>query len=346
MRLTRRTLLAGLGASALARPAAAGAPPERFLAARDDAVGQHYVSRFARDGHVDFDLALPERGHGVALSADRRLAVAVARRPGHFLRLFDARTGRSRATIEAADGYFFCGHAAFSADDRLLYATETRATDAEGFIGVYDARDRWRRVAAWPTRGGDPHELLRQGDALVVANGGFGLDDQAGIDPSLVRIDPGDGTILAQTLPPDELSQVSLRHLAIAEGAVFVAGQYAGPQGDKPPLVARWDRDGLAFLDLGAPATRALANYCGSIAADADGRTLCVASPRGGRAIVFAPDGRVLRQVALVDGCGVAALPEGGFLVTGGHGDLGSTDGAPAIAVSDARWDNHAVLLG
>jgi uncharacterized protein len=158
----------------------------------------------------------------------------------------------------------------------------------------------------------------------------------------MVRIDARDGKVIEKILPPDELSQVSLRHIALADGAVFVAGQYAGPSGDRPPLVARWDRGSLRFLDLGTGPTKGLANYCGSIAASLDGKRLCVASPRGNRAIVFTPAGQVLGQTELVDGCGVAALADGGFLLTSGRGALAETSGAPETQVPDARWDNHA----
>lgn len=342
--LSRRTLLAAFGAASLARPAL-GAGADALLAMRDDPAGRHFVTRFDAEGRVAFDLTLPARGHGTALTADRSAAVAVARRPGHFLILFDPVTGKRDTAIESAPGFFFCGHAVFSQNGRLIYAAETRAEDAAGFIGVYDTRDAWRRVAAWPTEGGDPHELLLDGDTLVVANGGFGLDEGAGIDPSMVRLDARDGRVLEQVLPPDEFSQVSLRHIALADGAVFVAGQYAGPSGDRPPLVARWDRGSLRFLDLGSAPTAALANYCGSIATSLDGRRLCVASPRGNRAIVFTPEGRVLGQTTLVDGCGVAPLADGSFLITSGRGALRSTGGRQETQVADARWDNHAARI-
>lgn len=309
---------------------------------RDDAAGRHFATRVDLQGRIAFDLGLPGRGHGIAVAPDRRCAVAVARRPGHFLQVFDPATGAARASIDAAPGFFFCGHAVFSADGTLLFATETRAADAEGFVGVYDARDRWRRVAQWPTGGGDPHELLLDGDALVVANGGFGLDEGTGIDPSMVRLDARDGRAIARAEPPGELSQVSLRHIALADGAVFVAGQYAGPSGDRPPLVARWDPAGLRFLDLGRSSVAALANYCGSIAASLDGKRLCVTSPRGSRAVVFTANGEAAGRIALVDCCGVAALDDGAFLLTSGRGVLATSSGAPETTVPDARWDNHA----
>lgn len=341
--LSRRSLLAGAAALAAAPQALAGV--EHFLSARDDGRGRHYVARFAADGTIAADRALPARGHGLALAPDGAAAVAVARRPGQFLLVLDRATLAERARIAAADGFFFCGHAAFARDGALLYATETRTDDAAGFVGVYDARRSWRRVAAWPTGGADPHELLLDGDTLVVANGGFLQENDSDIDPSLVRLDARDGRKLAQARPPDELSRVSLRHLATAGGAVFVAGQYAGPRGDRPPLVARWGRGGLAFLDLGGRATAGLANYCGSIAASADGRRLCVTSPRGGRAVVFDAAGAVLSETALADGCGVAATADGSFLLTGGRGDLLRIGGGAPVSLRDARWDNHAVRL-
>jgi hypothetical protein len=342
--LTRRGLLASATACALAPRAWAQQGPS-FLSARDDDAGRHFATRFAADGTIAFDLKLPARGHGIALSPDGRTAVAVARRPGRYLLVFDRTDGTARRLLDAPAGHFFCGHAAFARDGRLLYATETRSADAAGLVGVYDASAGWRRLATWPTRGCDPHELVLEGESLIVANGGFRQDGDATIDPSLVRLDARTGSRQAQVRPPDALRQVSLRHLAIARGAVFVAGQYAGPMGDRPPLVARWDAGGLAYLDLGSPATERLANYCGSIAADVRGTTLCVASPRGGRAVVFDAAGRVLGETILADGCGVAATAAGGFLLTSGRGALRLLPDGDTVAVPGARWDNHAVAL-
>src|SRR5689334_8576796 len=104
--LSRRALLAGFGALALPRPSFASGP-EHFLAMRDDATGRHYATRFDARGRIAFDLALPDRGHGIALTPDRRGAVAVARRPGHFLQVFDPATGAVSATVDAAEGFFF-----------------------------------------------------------------------------------------------------------------------------------------------------------------------------------------------------------------------------------------------
>lgn len=343
MAIDRRTFLAQLGALALV-PAAAANSAAPFLAARGKAGGGFCASRFDASGRIDYDVELPGRGHGFAVSSDGAMAIAVSRRPGRFLLVFDAASGVVRQTVKVAAGFVFCGHAAFGAGDRLLYATETREDDGTGHIGVFDAHARFRRVAAWPTHGDDPHELLFLDDALVVANGGFGPDGSAAIDPSLVRLDRRNGRLFAQAKPPSELRAVSLRHLAKAGRSVFVAGQYAGPSRDRPPLVARWDGGTLDFIDLPRADLDGLGNYCGSIAANADGSRLCVASPHGGRAVVFDTDGAVMQRANVPDVCGVAPL-DSGFVLTGGRGDVVATPTGEAARVEDARWDNHIAAV-
>lgn len=338
--IRRRDFLAGLGAALVVRPAFASSAG--FFAARGDESGNYFLARFAADGSIAYDVALPARGHGIAVAPDRTLAVAVARRPGRFLIAFDSTSGAVRQQIAAQDDCTFCGHALFSADGKRLYTTETLEEDGTGQLGVYDVRDGFQRVAAWPTQGDDPHELLMVGDEIVVANGGIGPEGPAMMETSLVRLDRRDGRVLAQARPPAELRQVSLRHMAIADGAVYVAGQYGGSSQDRPALVARWDGRELAYLDLPRSTLDGLANYCGSIAASRDGKRLCITSPHGGHAIVFDTAGTVLARVAIPDVCGAVAAGDD-FLLTGGRGDV---QRLPANAVrAAARWDNHITVL-
>ncbi len=328
---------------ALVRPVAA-APVAPFLAARGSEGGGFVVSRFAADGSIDYDIGLPGRGHGMAVSPDGRMAIAVARRPGRYLLVFDIATGAIRRLVKAPADFVFCGHAAFSEDGRLLYTTETREEDGTGHVGVFDARESFRRLANWPTHGDDPHELLLVDRSLVVANGGVGPDESPAIETSLVRMDARDGRLIAQATPPAALRQVSLRHLAHAGGGVFVAGQYVGPSRDRPPLVARWEGGDLSFLDLPREDLNHLANYCGSIAANAAGTRLCLPSPHGGTALVIDLAGQVVQRFAVPDVCGVAALGDG-FVLTGGRGDVVATQTGINATVAGARWDNHVTAV-
>src|SRR3546814_2023125 len=77
--------------------------------------------------------------------------------------------------IAAAEDRNFCGHGAYSADGRRMFATEVVASTGNGVLGIYDVRDGYRRVGEFSTRGLDPHEILLMPDrqTLVVANGGI-----------------------------------------------------------------------------------------------------------------------------------------------------------------------------
>ena len=56
------------------------------------------------------------------------------------------------------DRHFF-GHGAFSADGRLLYATENDYERARGMIGVRDATDGYRQIGEFPAHGMEPHDI-------------------------------------------------------------------------------------------------------------------------------------------------------------------------------------------
>src|SRR3546814_1119205 len=59
--------------------------------------------------------------------------------------------------IAAAEDRNFCGHGAYSADGRRMFATEVVASTGNGVLGIYDVRDGYRRVGEFSTRGLDPH---------------------------------------------------------------------------------------------------------------------------------------------------------------------------------------------
>lgn len=352
----RATLVLPLGLRA--RPAAAAGPA--VLSAAADAEGRWRAAALGLDGALRFEIALPARDHGSALAPDRSLAVLFARRPGGYALVLDPLGGRILAWIDRPTERWFCGHGTFSADGRLLYATEIDGS-GEGLVGVYVAAT-WRRLGAFPTGGADPHgiRLAADGGALWVANGGIRTDprrprvrfDLERIDSTVVRLDPASGAILARLRAGAAGDLRSLRHLALgADGTAFVAMQHEGPKHERPALVAATQGDGLVPLQAEAAVWRAMDDYTGSAAATLDGALVSVTSPRGGVVAVIDASTRARRAtVRLGDACGVAGVG-GRFVVTSGLGRAvmvdrsGLVSPVPGKAAGRPRWDNHLLSL-
>lgn len=348
--------LSGLDARVLAREAKA-----LYLSARADREGQFFASGFDADGAKLFDLPMPARGHGAAVSPDRKHGVFFGRRPGRFALVVDTASGTVVHTIVNAENRNFAGHGLFVKGGRLLLATEIDYAGKRGLIGLYDAADSWRRIGEWQTGGMDPHDLrlLPDGRTLIVANGGILTHPEVqrlklnldSMDSSVAFIDLKDGGLIEQRRLPGDFFQLSLRHMAVTgDGETVVAMQYEGPSTDLVPLVglAKPGRD-IELLEMPDMAWSTLRNYCGSAAVDAAGRILGVTSPRGGRALFWeAATRRPLQPLNLADGCGLAAAPvPGRFIVSNGLGALVEYDPlngrtrALDSGFAGARWDNH-----
>lgn len=365
MIVTRRTALSLLGATALLPSALRAAAPRRLYLNAYGEKGGFGFAAFDSDGTIRYQRPLPQRGHSFARSPDGRLAVAFSRRPGDFAFAFDPRSGDSGRLIPAADGRSFCGHGAFTADGRLMFATEVIASTGEGVLGVYAVQENWNRVSEYRTHGLDPHEvkLMPDGRTLVVANGGILMRSDlprlklniADMDPSLVYLDATDGHLISQIRPEKDLHQLSIRHIAIDHrGRVAVAMQYEGPEEDDVPLVALHDAPAgastLRYLAMPAEQRAALQQYCGSAAVDASGRYLAVSSPRGNRVLVWDMDREQLVQVGEArDVCGIAPQAQTGFYASNGLGRLFRLQTGGQIedlaARSRLQWDNHMVVV-
>lgn len=365
--ISRRAALGLFGGSLLLPLAARSAAGERIYLNAYGGKDGFGIAAFDAAGRMRYELPLPSRGHGFARRTGRREAAAFSRRPGDLITIFNAYDGTIVRQIPAAEDRNFCGHGAYSADGRLLYATEVVGSTGEGVLGVYTADDDYRRVAEWPTGGLDPHEVLLMPDGrlLAIANGGIlmradmprlklNIPDMA---PSLVYLDSRYGRIVAQIRPPSELRQLSIRHLAIdRRGHVAIAMQYEGPQDDRIPLVALHDgkkteRAALRFLVLPERERSALRQYCGSATTDCSGRYLAVTSPRGNLALVLDVEAeRLVASVALRDICGVAPdESETAFVLSSGFGSIHRLPGlageASSISLSPRRWDNHMIFV-
>ena len=357
-RFGRRAVF-GLIGFAAAVPAVAATPA--YLSAAADAEGRWRAVAFGLDGSPRFDVPLPARGHGAAVSPDGGVAVLFARRPGSFAQLLHPATGRVGETLPRATGRWFCGHGCFSADGDLLYATEL--DDAgDGVVGVYAATRGFARIGEFPTGGADPHDirLTPDGRALWVANGGIRTDpslprarlDLESFDSDVTLLDAASGARLSRRALDGEDNALSLRHLALdASGALFVAMQHEGPRFERPALIAATTSEGIMSLDAPDALWRGLDHYTGSATAGQGGEVIAVTSPRGGKGVLIDARSRhVMAEFAMPDGCGIASTPEG-FVVTSGLGRVAlvGTSAAPADLgaawLGRLRWDNHLVRL-
>lgn len=359
-------LLAAAGTAALPGPLRAAAAPEaaadaaQYLAARRRD-GRHEAVRIDGRGRDLQVLALPDRGHSFALDPARGRAVAFGRQPGFYALAFGLDGAGTAQPLPLPEGRHYFGHGCFSADGRLLYATENDYEGGRGVIGVYDASrgGGWRRIGEFDGAGIGPHEVLPMPDGrtLCVANGGIlthpdygklelNLDSMA---PSLAYLDLADGRLLEQVRLDASLHQLSIRHLCLdRHGAVWFGCQHMGPAAERPALVGRHRRGEAPALFTAPPELhRALRNYIGSVASDGGGEVIATSSPVGGLVLYWdAASGRCLGSTPLADGCGVAAHGRARFLVSDGHGSM--IEAGPEGAVEPRlpptpglEWDNH-----
>lgn len=338
-------------------PEAAGR--ERFLSARRHD-GRHEAALVDATGRDLGVLGLPDRGHSFAIHAAGARAVAFGRQPGFFAQAFTLPDCRPDGLLPLPAGRHFFGHGTFSADATRLFATENDYEAGRGVLGIYDARPgaQWQRLGEIDTHGIGPHEVvLADAGTLCVANGGLLTHPDYGktalnladMRPSLAYLDASDGSLLELVTLPPALFQLSIRHLAVdAAGAVWFACQHEGPASQQPPLLGRHRRGGSADLFVG-PATvqRGLRNYLGSIAIDAQHGLVATSSPVGGSVAFWdAADGRCLGALPHADGCGVAPLRDGRFLISDGSGAIiiagPGTEPRPLLRGSrELAWDNH-----
>src|SRR3989337_2540424 len=161
MELDRRTLLISLAGSAavLALPEAVAAAfqPECFAASRKDDRGNFQAALFTLAGDEQA-IELPGRGHDIALRPGGGEWVAFARRPGRFGVAISLGSRPPLWFASGPDRHFF-RHGVFSADGKLLYATENDYERAAGVIGVRDATDGYKQIGEFPTFGMEHHDI-------------------------------------------------------------------------------------------------------------------------------------------------------------------------------------------
>jgi uncharacterized protein len=324
--------------------------------------GSYSVVVLRLDGTIVREVPLQGRGHDIAYAPVSGQAVVFARRPGSFALAFDVKGARAPVLFATPANRHFYGHGVFSADARLLYATEHDNETRDGLIGIYNATDGYKRIGEFPSHGIGPHEviLLSDGKTLAVANGGIETHIETGREklnvdtmvPSLAFIDSASGALLAQHKHTGSLHKLSIRHIAAdAKGAVWFGAQWEGEAEETPELVgcASIDKP-LRLIETAAPMGAGLAGYIGAVAIDGDRRILAASAPRAGRILyVDTERGSVVAETQLIDGCGVTGIAAAEFALSSGLGVVQSErpDHTHLTTASfpGRAFDNHLRLI-
>ncbi len=308
-------------------------------------------------------VVLPGRGHDIAVHPSRNLVVAFARRPDRFAVAFSHNNAIQPTWFQSRKDRHFYGHGTFSRDGKLLYSTENDYENGAGVIGIRDATSKFRQIGEFSSYGIGPHDLAMLSDqrTLVVANGGIETHPDTGreilnraeMSPNLCYIDSLTGELLEKHDLPQDIKQLSIRHLDVTPDDVVVIGcQYKGAATDLPPLVG-FHRRGSDLKLVNAPQDQLLAmkNYVGSVAVDRSGTIAATSSPKGGLTLFWdIRTQRYLGERKIADNCGVARTNHhGAFLITSGQGDVVSVDMKRVVKDYDSKikyqWDNHVIIV-
>jgi hypothetical protein len=367
MAIDRRQLLGSAAAGLLAgiAPGRARATPgaELYAAARRGADGAYSAAIFTADGRDVRAIALPGRGHDLAVCPVSRRCVVFARRPGNFAVAFARDRSSPPIAFTTIPERHMYGHGVFSRDGRLLYTTENDFEAARGVIGIYDVAAGFERIGEHDSHGVGPHDLalLHGRPVAVIANGGLREHPDIGggrrvlnagaIETSVAYVHLETGDLLERHVLGNP-GTLSLRHLDVGrDNRVVIGAQIeASPDAQTALVYCHRPQEALAAMPLPAEIAGRLAGYVSSVAVDNAGEVAIISSSRGGvAAMLDIASGRVLRTVACADVSGVAPRPAPrAFLLTSGHGLVAAASPETGLAerVSGPwAWDNHAVAV-
>lgn len=353
--ISKRSFLkaAGIGfaASLLPRGAEALERTEAVFASAFMAEDKSYgIALLSEAGKEISRVALPDRGHDVSFDPSSARAVAFARRPGTFALVFDTRSSAPVKLIEANEDRHFFGHGAFSADGKILYVAENDFDNYAGVIGIYDTGADYRKVGEFPAHGMDTHDLqmIEGGRYLAIANGGIKQHPDTGraklnidhMEPSLVIVDLANGQLVEKHAMPDEIRQLSTRHMDIdAKGRVWFGCQFEGARNRHPQLLGSFRRgEDVRFIEMPENVLEGFDNYIGSVMVNRAAGLVAVSSPQGGQWAAFDVEtGRLAHQEKIAGVCGLAEEKQ----LFARSTERGWFDQQK----SSLAWDNHITRL-
>ncbi|MBO6825376.1 MAG: DUF1513 domain-containing protein [Sneathiella sp.] len=360
MVINRRQFTAGslalIGMAGPAKWAVAAETGARFAGTAKS--GNGYVAAvYNANGQILREFLLEGRGHGLALSPDGQTLAVFARRPGYYIRLYGLNDGRLIRDIHPAADRHFYGHGIFAPNGDILYATENDFEGERGVIGIYDAARNFVRIGEYETGEIGPHELVLMQDqkTIAVANGGIATHPDFprqklnlfDMTPSLSYLDRESGEKLQEARLPDELHQLSIRHLAEGpDQTIWFAGQFQGSRQQITDIIGyhRRGMDQPQMIQLEAGLTARLHNYGGSVSCNLKTGKVAVTSPRGGVVLIFDGRTRQLEQVLeSADICAVSPFDKS-FIASTGQGEILDLPHETS-SLTKLLWDNHAIAL-
>jgi uncharacterized protein len=131
--------------------------------------------------------------HGVIYNPLAAERVVVFEKKGPGAAEIDLKSNEIATRIPPAKGCEFYGHGAYSADGRLIYATEYEKSSYEGKMTIRDARN-FSVVDEFPTYGEWPHDcqFIEDGKVVAITNGGGNIDGGAEPCVTFVNVETGE----------------------------------------------------------------------------------------------------------------------------------------------------------
>ena len=304
---------------------------------------QYGISKVNLDGELQWQLALPARGHDIVVHPSGSIAVAIARRPGQFIVVFDIDSGKTLKTVEVPKTLKLNGHAVWD-DDRLIVSASDRETSQMILLEYRLSSSLLIQIRQKTYDYYGPHELLLINHEIVVAVGGLKTDGRSVLNKHkfeslILKLD-------ANTLSPNSVitfptHHVSFRHLsADANGNLYIAGQYQLESDDSEPLLFVWHNEMLAPVNAPATLWKQLKGYIGSIKVIND--RFVVTSPRAHWLGVFNCQTLTLDHQLLSND--ICALAQSGDRMIAGSGTGKLWIDQHAVQ-SSVAWDNHFVSV-
>ncbi|MDA9555892.1 DUF1513 domain-containing protein [Vibrio sp.] len=349
-RRSLKTLLySGLGVSTLGQLSGCSSlntPKSELIGCAIRNVNEYQACAIDIKGQLQHSWPLPSRGHGVATHPTTNQATIFARRPGHYFIVVDVETGDYLHTIKPQRHRYFYGHGVYSKNGQFLYVTEGHVNNSRGYVGVYDARDKYQKVAEFTGFGIGPHEIiLTPQNTLAVGVGGVHTKERKPLNistmaPNLTYLGLN-GEVLSQHTLPN--SKLSIRHLA-HDGidTVFCGQQLRGGEDTTAPLVAIHQQGKeLHYLQAEPEEWARFNGYIASITSNKD--WIIATSPRGNCYGVWSRHSLTLEELhVLPDASGATNIKDKLYLSSGVGKVLAySPMGELEPIRTSIQWDNH-----